>query len=153
VEWTDQWLRNEVIEPSELHPYLADLDMLVYGPNDSNAIFSEELNGLSSRDNLEKCDILLTAAGDYNVVIVNDSNNGESADYGFAFELHPLLTGDFQPDYVVDYTDVEVLALEWLGDADYVDAELYPDGIINFLDLAVFGERWLQTDPAYYQNP
>lgn len=158
VEWIDEKRgsppkTNGIIEPGELHPYFANIDMIVYEPNDPNAIFSEELNGLNLRDNLEKCDVLLTEAGDYNVIIVNDSNNGESADYGFAFELHPLLIGDFQPDYVVDYTDMEVLSLEWLGDADYVDAELYPDGIINFLDLAVLADYWLQTDPAYHQMP
>ena len=73
---------NGIIEPDELHPYLADLDMLVYGPNEPNVIFSPDLFGIDPNNNLEKCDLLITKPGDYTIVIANNSTNGESADYG-----------------------------------------------------------------------
>ena len=85
IEWTDKRHgpgnpKNGLIDSDELLPYLADLDLIIYGPNDSNTIFSEQKNNLEPNDNLEKCDILLVTAGDYTVKIVNDSNNDETAD-------------------------------------------------------------------------
>jgi len=159
VEWIDEKRgvpprTNEIIEPGELHPYLANLDMIVYSPDEADPIFNEQLFGLNPDDNLEKCDLLISAPGEYDVVIANSSGNDETADYGFAFELHPLLVGDFTPlDYAVDYTDLRALALQWLGDDQDSELTLVPDGIVNFLDFAVFADNWLQIDAAYYQQP
>lgn len=155
VEWIDAPPRkNGIIEPDELYPHLANLDLLVYAPEDPDAVFNEQLFGLNPGDNLEKCDIPISAPGQYEVVITNSSDNDETADYGFAFELHPLLVGDFVPiDYKVDGEDLMTLAQDWLADDLDSELALVPDGIVNFLDFAVFADHWLQIDPAYYQQP
>ncbi len=159
VEWVDEKTdsppkSNGVIEPGELHPYLADLDMVVRGPDGPSVVFSEELFGLDPNNNLEKCDIELAGYGDYTITIVNDSTNEETADYGFGFELRPLIVGDFAPaDYIVDYWDVATVAEGWLTSAPEVDDILVPDGVIDFRDFARFAEHWLEYDPAYYQRP
>ncbi len=159
VEWIDEKRgvpprANGIIEPGELHPYLANLDMIVYPPDEADPIFNEQLFGLNPDDNLEKCDLLISALGEYDVVIANSSDNDETADYGFAFELHPLLVGDFAPiNYKVDGEDLMTLAQDWLANDLDSELALVPDGIINFLDFAVFADNWLQIDPAYYQQP
>ncbi len=159
VEWIDEKRgvpprTNEIIEPGELHPYLANLDMLVYPPDEADPIFNEQLFGLNPGDNLEKCDLLISAPGEYDVVIANSSGNDETAAYGLAFELHSLLVGDFVPiDYKVDGEDLMTLAQDWLADEFDSEAALVPDGIVNFRDFAVFAGNWLQIDAAYYQQP
>lgn len=155
VEWIDAPPgKNGIIEPDELYPHLANLDLLVYAPEDPDAVFSEQLFGFNPDNNLEKCDILISSPGEYEVVITNSSDNGETADYGFAFELHPLLVGDFAPiNYKVDGEDLMTLAQDWLADDSDIGIALAPDGIVNFLDFAVFADNWLQIDPAYYQQP
>ncbi|MFH1370056.1 MAG: S8 family serine peptidase [Planctomycetota bacterium] len=151
IEWVDKWPRNQILEPDELHTYLADLDMIVYSPYEPNAIFSQTLFNLDPNDNLEKCDLLVTEPGDYTIVIDNDSTNGETADYGLAFELHPIMTGDLpQVDYIVDYNDLSTLAEQWLLEGVEIDWLLSPNGIIDFADLAKLADHWLQTDPMYY---
>jgi hypothetical protein len=153
VEWVDKKPRNSILEPDELHAYLADLDMIVYPPNDTNAVFSEELFNFNPSDNLQKCDILVNVPGDYTVTIENNSINGETANYGWAFELHPLMAGDLPPyDYIVDYNDLASLTNDWLSQSSPLDLLLAQNGIIDFTDFAVLAESWLQSDPAYYQG-
>jgi hypothetical protein len=157
IEWVDvrrgippQY--NGIIEPDELHPYLANLDMFVYSPNEPNAIFSQDLFGIDPNNNLEKCDLLITEPGYYTIIIANDSTNGEAADYGFAFELHPVPSGDLPPfDYSVDFTDLSFLVTDWLADDSTFDMLLVPNGIIDFVDFAKLGNSWLEIDPLYYQ--
>lgn len=157
IEWVDERhgippQYNGIIEPDELHPYLADLDMIVYSPNEPNAIFSEDVFGIDPNNNLEKCDLLIIEPGDYTIIIANDSTNGEAADYGFAFELHPVPSGDLPPfDYSVDFTDLSFLVTDWLADDSTFDMLLVPDGIIDFVDFARLGNSWLEIDPLYYQ--
>jgi len=159
VEWVDEKSgfppqKNGLIDEGELHPYSADLDLVIYQPNDSNEIFSEDLLGLDPNDNLEKCDILLAESGDYTVQVINDSGNGESADYGLAFELLEPMAADFnKPDYIVDYNDLAVVVDQWLAQQPELEADLFEDGIVNFSDFARFCEYWLLTEPKYYQQP
>jgi hypothetical protein len=154
MEWIDKKPRNYILDPDELYAHLADLDMIVYPPNDANAIFSEALFNLDPNDNLEKCDILLTTPGDYTIVIDNNSTTNETADYGWAFELHPIMAGDLPPvDYVVDYADLSVLTQDWLVEDSELDWLLALNGIIDFADFAKLAECWLQTDPLYHQGP
>ncbi len=154
MEWVDKKPRNYLLDPDEIYAHLADLDMTVYDPNEPNAVFSEALYNLNPSDNLEKCDILLTSPGDYTVVIDNNSTNGESADYGFAFELHPVPLGDLPPfDYVVNYSDLSSLTTNWLSETSDLDWLLVPNGIVDFADFAKFADSWLQNDPFYYQSP
>jgi hypothetical protein len=59
--------------------------------------------------------------------------------------------GDFEPDCDVDWTDLEILIQDWLlyqlppGTAP---ADIAPqpdgDGIVNFLDFALFAQHWLE---------
>jgi hypothetical protein len=152
IEWTDNSPRNDAIEPGELHSYLADLDMMVSCPNDPNVIFSKGLFGFDPNDNLVKCDLLIQAPGDYVIEIANNSTNGESANYGFAFELHPIMTLDLPPiNYIVNFIDFSLLAEAWLTDDLFLDSLLSPNGIIDFADFAVLADAWLQFDPFYYQ--
>jgi hypothetical protein len=145
------WQRRVTSSGGTLHPFLADLDMIVYSPYEPNPIFSENLFGLNSNNNLEKCDLLVTEPGDYTIVIDNDSTNGETANYGLAFELHPIMTGDLNDvDYIVDMQDLDVLVEDWLAEDSPLDELLSPNGIIDFADFAKLADYWLQTDPVYY---
>ncbi len=154
MEWIDKKPQNYLLDPDEIYAHLADLDMIVYEPNEPNAIFSKEPFGFDPNDNLVKCDLLVTMPGDYTIVIANDSTNGEIADYGFAFELHPIMAGDLPPvDYVVDYADLSMFTEDWLAEDSELDWLLAPNGIINFADFAKLAECWLQSDPLYYQGP
>jgi hypothetical protein len=114
-------------------------------------IFNRTLFGYDTSDNLIKCDLPILTPGDYTIKIVNNSTTSETANYGFAFELHPIMLGDLPAvDYVVDFKDFSVLAADWHSNNSPLDAMLSPDGIINLLDLAVLADDWLQTDPMYY---
>jgi hypothetical protein len=137
---------------NNLTAYLANLDMNVYAPGDSNAIFNRTLFGYDTSDNLLKCDLPILTPGNYTITIANNSTTSETANYGFAFELHPIMAGDLPPiDYVVDYNDLSTLTADWLSNNSPLDSFLVPDGIINFADFAKFADCWLQTDPFYYQ--
>ncbi|MBA7628910.1 Thermophilic serine proteinase [subsurface metagenome] len=53
------------------------------------------------------------------------------------------IPGDFDRDGSVDLDDLKTLATHWLGDEPLVDiAPPERDGIINFLDFAIFAENW-----------
>jgi hypothetical protein len=157
IEWIDEkegWPPegNGILEPDELYPYLANLDMIVYEPNELNAIFTKDAFGFDPNDNLVKCDLLILSPGDYTILIDNNSTNGETANYGWAFELHPIMAGDLPPvDYLVDYSDLSSLTAEWLSEDSQIDSLLSPDGIIDFADFAKLAEDWLQIDSSYYQ--
>jgi hypothetical protein len=153
VEWTDKQYNGNIgkIDAGELHPYLANLDLRIYEPNDTNAIFSKQAFGFDPNDNLIKCDILLTRSGQYTLRVVNNST-GETAHYGLAFELLPPLLGDFDLDYIVDYNDLRQIAENWLQPVSDFDADLFQDNFIDFRDFALLAENWLITDPAYYQD-
>jgi hypothetical protein len=140
VEWTDT-----------LHPYLADLDLRIYEPNNPNPIFSKQIGGFNANDNLIKCDILLDVTGQYTFKVVNNST-GETANYGFAFELLPPIRGDFDLDYIVDEYDLAEFTGSWLTPAAGSALDLFEDDFIDFLDFALLAENWLITDPAYYQD-
>jgi len=148
VEWIDKPPYGRIDE-SELHPYLAALDLRIYGPNDTNAIFSKLAHGYDPNDNLIKCDILLTDSGQYTLKVVNNSTD-ETTNYGLAFELLPPLPADFDLDYIVDYNDLAELAENWLQPGLGLDPDLFHDDFIDFRDFAIFAENWLTTDPAYY---
>jgi hypothetical protein len=158
IEWVDQKRGfppkyNGIIEPDELTAYLADLDMNVFAPNEPNAIFNKTLFNYNQNDNMIKCDLLLTTPGDYTIEINNNSTTDEAANYGFAFELHPLLSGDLPPyDYSVDYNDLTSLTTDWLSETSTLDLLLTSNGIIDFADFAKLAQSWLQIDPAYYQG-
>ena len=126
--------------------------MTVYAPYEPNAIFNKTMFGYNTSDNLIKCDLLILTPGDYTITIANNSTSNETANYGFAFELHPIMAGDLPPiDYVVNYNDLSTLAADWLSDDSPLDSLLAPNGIIDFADFAILAQNWLQIDPLYYQ--
>ena len=69
---------------------------------------------------------------------------------GIQLVTGPYLSGDFQPDGIVDFKDFAVLAAAWesqTGDDNWnvaCDISTPKDGVINELDLAVFCENWLK---------
>jgi hypothetical protein len=147
---TTTW-RRRITWPA-LTGYLANLDMVVYEPNNSNAIFNKNLFGYGTTDNLIKCDLLILTPSDYTIRIANNSTTNETANYGFAFELHPIMAGDLpQVDYIVDYNDLSTLTADWLSDNSPLDLLLSPNGMIDFADFAILAQDWLQIDPFYYQ--
>jgi hypothetical protein len=151
IVWNDKYPIG-VLEPDELTGYLANLDMNVISPYEPNAIFSRELFGYDSNDNLIKCDLLILTPGDYTIEIANNSTTNETANYGFAFELHPIMSSDLpQVDYIVDYNDLSTLTADWLSDVSPLDLLLSPNGVIDFADFAILAQDWLQIDPFYYQ--
>jgi hypothetical protein len=151
IEWTDKWPKNGIIDSDELTGYLANMDMNVVSPYEPNTIFSKAQFGYDASDNLIKCDLPILTPGDYTIVISNNSTAGETANYGFAFELHPIMTGDLPPiDYVVDYNDLSDLTADWLSDVSPLDLLLSPNGVIDFADFAILAQDWLQIDPFYY---
>jgi hypothetical protein len=159
IEWVDKRSGfppkyNGIIDSDELTAYLADLDMNVYAPNEPNAIFNKTLFDYNQNDNLVKCDLLILTPGVYTVAIENNSTNGETANYGWAFELHTIMAGDINNvDYATDMNDLESLMQDWLGQDSEFDLLLTPNGIIDFADFAKLAQSWLQTDPAYYKGP
>jgi hypothetical protein len=137
---------------SNLTAYLANLDMTVYSPYEPNAIFNKTMFGYNTNDNLIKCDLPILTPGDYTIEIANNSTTNETADYGLAFELHPIMAGDLpQVDYIVDYNDLSTLTADWLSDVSPLDSLLSPNGVIDFADFAKLAQDWLQIDPFYYQ--
>jgi hypothetical protein len=145
---TTTWQRRM---DDNLTAYLANLDMTVYSPYEPNAIFSKAQFGYDESDNLIKCDLLTLTPGDYTITIANNSTN-ETASYGFAFELHPIMTGDMPPiNYVVDYNDLSTLTADWLSGDSPLDSLLAPNGIIDFADFAKLANDWQQIDHFYYQ--
>ena len=157
IQWVDKAegfppKTNGILEPDELTGYLANLDMNVISPYEPNAIFSKAQFGYDESDNLIKCDLLILTPGDYTIRISNNSTTSETADYGFAFELHPIMAGDLpQVDYIVDYNDLSTLTADWLSDVSPLDLLLSPNGVIDFADFAKLAQDWLQIDPFYYQ--
>jgi hypothetical protein len=149
VVWTDNSPHNSKIEDGELHPYLADLDLRIYEPNDANPIFSKQDAGYSANDNLIKADSLLTNSGQYTLKVVNNSAS-ETAYYGLAFELLPPLPADFDFDYIVDYNDLLEITDNWLQPVSDFDADMFADDFIDFRDFAIFAEYWLTSNPAYH---
>ncbi len=147
---TTTWQRR--ITWPNLAGSLANVDMNVYPPNDSNAIFDKNLFGYDANDNLIKCDLLILTPGDYTITIANKSTINETARYGFAFELHPIMAGDLPSmDYVVNYNDLSTFAADWLSDDSPLDSLLAPNGVIDFADFAILAQDWLQIDSFYYQ--
>ena len=151
IRWNDNNFDGNV-DLGELTPYLANLDMTVKGPNEPNAIFNKAMFGYDESDNLIKCDLLILMPGDYTIEIANNSTTNETANYGLAFELHPIMSGDLpQVDYIVDYNDLSTLTADWLSDVSPLDSLLSPNGVIDFADFAILAQDWLQIDPFYYQ--
>jgi hypothetical protein len=147
---TATWQRR-VTWPN-LTGYLANVDMNVVSPYEPNTIFSKAKFGYDENDNLIKCDLLILTPGDYTITIANKSTNNETANYGFAFELHPIMAGDLPSiDYTVDYNDLSTLTADWLSDDSPLDSLLVPNGVIDFSDFAILAQNWLQIDPLYYQ--
>jgi len=153
VEWTDK-NQNGKINTDELEPNLANLDLIVYEPNNSEPIFSESIYNLEPNDNLEKCDLSVNKTGDYTVKVINKSAT-ETVSYGLAFEVLVPIPGDFYPaDYIVDYSDMATVAQQWLLEGENLEADLFDDdnNIVNLPDFAEFANYWLETDARYYQG-
>jgi len=153
IQWVDKRPLGTINE-GELTPYLANLDLEIYEPNNVSPIFTKIIFGYDTDDNTVKADLLLTNPGQYTLKVVNYSPT-ESPDYALAFELLPPIPADFDLNYIVDYNDLTELTDNWLlssGPGDDFDGDIYLDGIIDSKDFAVFAEYWLDSIPAYYQD-
>ena len=64
---------------------------------------------------------------------------------------HPYPTGDINEDCNVDISDFAIFASQWWQPPDTPSADLAPEGgdnFVDFLDLAVFVDHWLEyTEP------
>jgi subtilisin family serine protease len=123
---------------------LTNLNLQILDPN-GISVFQEA----NAKDNLRKCDLLLSKTGEYRIRVTNSSNT--STDYGLAFEIVPSIPGDFDMNYIVDYNDMATLASQWLLDGAGLAADLAaPTGHVDFADFAVFAQNWLLANNAYY---
>ncbi len=153
VQWNDKKFPSGgrgIIEEGELEASFADLDLEIYEPNDINPLISE----ISSIDNLEKVDRLLTKTGNYQIKVVNKSAS-ESAAYAMAFELLEPVQADFNIDYIVDTADLSAMLNWWLEPGcnsigDCLSVDLTGDGMIDLQDTGVLGGRWLMKDGRYW---
>lgn len=72
--------------------------------------------------------------------------------------MFAAIPGDFEKDNDVDFSDYRILAKAWSGRSGEPDSNpLYdisepPDGVIDFLDLAVFSEQWLSMEHHAGEN-
>lgn len=152
VNWNDRPPHN-IINPTELTGYLADLDLYIDDPN-GLPLFADQLTA----DNLEKADLLITQSGDYQIRVVNQAST-ETAAYALAYELLEPIPADFNIDYIVDSEDLSILSQSWLQNPclDPTDAcgrlDLIPDGIITLQDFNQFRQYWLTQDDRYYPLP
>jgi len=92
-------------------------------------------------------------------VRVTNTTSKTGRDYAMAFELLEPLEGDFNTDYIVDTSDLILLAGYWLAEgctgteqACYW-LDLTADGKIDLLDMTILSADWLTTDPRYYTAP
>ncbi|MBN1457548.1 MAG: S8 family serine peptidase [Sedimentisphaerales bacterium] len=121
-----------------------NIDVSVEDPLGS-VIFSET----DSLNNLEKAELLLDMDGVYEINIKNKTIIDR--DYGLAFELIDPLVGDFEPiNHSVDLDDLIRLAEDWGSTGSGLETDIKPDGVIDYLDFAIFAQNWLQINPAYY---
>ena len=121
-----------------------NIDVSVENPLGS-VIFSET----DSLNNLEKAELLLDRDGVYEINIKNKTTIDR--DYGFAFELIDPLVGDFEPiNHSVDLDDLIRLAEDWGSTGSGLETDIKPDGVIDYLDFAIFAQNWLEINPAYY---
>jgi hypothetical protein len=71
-----------------------------------------------------------------------DCNSTVIVDMG-AYEFTHAYFGDFDSDCYVDLTDFAIFANQWL--LEKLSADIAPgkgDGIVNFIDYAVFADGW-----------
>jgi hypothetical protein len=124
-----------------------NLNLTIKDLNDQT-IFSET----DANNNLEKVDLLLPSDGVYEVVVKNTTTKNNRS-YALAFERLSPIAGDFEPiDYIVDYNDMATFTEQWLSEEESLEADLFDDGIVNWLDFAEFASHWLETDGRYYQS-
>jgi len=84
----------------------------------------------------------------------NINNNPLFASYWFidyhlkseAGRWTPILTtnGDFNNDGIINFLDFAIFALDWLHTGFGMLTDLSPDNSVDFADLAVFTSNWLE---------
>jgi hypothetical protein len=66
----------------------------------------------------------------------------------FGPQLPLVSSGNINGDGAVDFTDLALLASQWLGPPGTPSADIAPTpdgvGIVDFLDFAVLAENWLK---------
>jgi len=81
-------------------------------------------------------------------VIVDSSQSIEPDRFTWELIYHDIyLRGDINGDRKIDFTDLMMLACQWLEPPGIPSADIAPppfgDGIVNMLDFALFAENWL----------
>jgi hypothetical protein len=149
LTWHRKVEKNGSIYSDELAPKL-NLNLSISDPN-GNIIFSES----GAPNNLRKADVLLPKDGFYEVRVTNTTTKNNRY-YGLAFELLEPLEGDFNTNYVVDTSDLTLLAEYWLADnctdtaQDCYGLDTDASGKIDLAEMAALSEGWLTSDPRYY---
>lgn len=122
------------------------LELTIKDPN-GQTIITEP----NKPNNLQKVDLLLAGDGVYEVVLENTTTKSRS--YALAFEVLVPIPGDFEPiDYIVNNNDIATFTQQWRLEGENLEADLFNDGVINWLDFAEFVSHWLETDTRYYQG-
>jgi hypothetical protein len=132
-------------------------------PVDPNLTVSN-FNGLSAADAIDLYDgsaggtgFDLAESGFAWIQYVKVQSNGNGEVDGFSDVAgcgdykHPYPAGDISKDCRVDYKDLEMLCDYWLAEINGPNdpaaiADIYEDDIVNFYDLALMAETWLQCN-------
>ena len=107
-------------------------------------VIEESLSNTGSYDWPIPIDCSLMVSEDYQVKVAAVSNSS-CYDYSNSFGIRGIL-GDFEPDCDVDWVDLAVFTERWL--LPKLSMDVIPsggDGIVNFLDWAVFADGWQDT--------
>ena len=140
VTWNSKVTRSGYTYTRESTLFNLDLTIL-------DSIGTELYSETNSVNNLEKAEIILPADDTYEIILDNTTN--KSRNYALAFELIPPITADFDVNYIVDMADMAVFAIQWLTEGQDLEADIWPDGVVNELDLTILAENWLTKNPAY----
>jgi hypothetical protein len=122
---------------------LFNIDLTVKNPSDVN-IYTET----DVLNNLIKVDLLLSATGQYKIILKNTTPKTRS--YALAFERLETLAGDLNSDFTVNYKDLKQMATDWLNSGTGLVSDIFADGCVNNLDYCKFADSWLDIDSRYY---
>ncbi len=142
VTWNRRVDKNGYLNYSEENDPKFRVDLAVMDSNDV-VLYSES----DSLNNLKKVEMFLPYDDTYEIVLTNP-NTKNNRSYAMAFELIAPLTADLNLDYVVDNSDLGVLAQNWLKSGSIGD--LTGEGDVNLKDFAAFAANRGNFNPLYH---
>ena len=128
------------------HNYYGSITESFWDVNTSGRVNSDGGEGKNT-EQMQDVNTFLTAGWDFNTPVWKICNG---TNYPKLASLPPI-AGDFVCPDGVDWEDLAFFVQRWLqtncnlnNDCDGTD--IYRDGIVNFLDFAVFADNWLKQE-------